>query len=123
MKNLYIETAKALFEANLKVWNVSAVTMVLGGEYIELDWDEFEIFAKDINYSPTPKKYIVNSSLVIHCKERGVYFKRVMKENGEDWDKCSIKTPKNIMDLDPVCFVDQSIAKIDEYEIKTMEEF
>lgn len=122
MKNLYIETAKALFEANLKPWNVSSVTMVLEGEYIELEWDEFEVFARKINYKPTPRKYIVNTSLVIHCKEKGIYFKRVMKQDGEDWS-CRNIEPKNIMKMEPCHFINFSITENDEYEIKDMEEF
>ena len=123
MKNLYIETAKTLFEANLKPWNVSSVTMVLEGEYIELEWDEFEVFARKINYTPTPGKYIINASLVIHCNEKGIYFKRTMREHGEDWTRRDIKEPKTVMEIEPCHFINFSITENNEYEIKDMEEF
>lgn len=86
MKNLYFETIEALFEADIKPWNIESVSMIDHNSMaiIELEWDEFVEMAKQVNYKPHPTAMVIDDSLTIHCAN-GVMLVRSNMLGKEGW--------------------------------------
>lgn len=108
MRNLYFETVEALFEADIKPWDIENVSMVDRNSMaiIRLEWDEFISLAKEINYKTHPSANVIDDSLTIACTNGRLLIRsNMLGKEGWRYTETGLYEHEGVKNLSPKDFI------------------
>lgn len=108
MRNLYFETIEALFEADIKPWDIENVSMVDRNSMaiIRLEWDEFISLAKEINYKAHQSANVIDDSLTIACTNGRLLIRsNMLGKEGWRYTETGLYEHEGVKNLSPKDFI------------------